>query len=296
MNKAKEAKYDEFYTQRKDVDRELIHYSHHFKDKTIYCNCDDPEKSQFTAYFQDNFKTLGIRKLYSTCYHASEQGTGIESNGNTVKPLKLQGDGDFRSKECLEILDKSDIIVTNPPFSLCREYFQTLIDHNKLFLFLTSFNSLFYNNVFPYVKDNVVHPGVTNGSFYFLTPNGGGHINQGNICWLTNLKHDQTPEWLVCTEKYDPVKYPKYDNYDAINVDSLKTIPLDYYGEMGVPASYILKFNPKQFEIIGKSQDLCNKVMIDGKLKSVTRFYLNGKRKYERLVIRRKKEDNGTKV
>lgn len=325
---AMEAKQDEFYTQLRTIEDELRHYRKHFKGKTVLCNCDDPFESNFFKYFALNFNKLGLKKLIATCYAGSSiAGTQLslfgddtdeerrtpykaivttvhDATGNggvdmlDVAELfrngenrleKLEGDGDFRSRECLELLDEADIVATNPPFSLFREYLSTLIDHDKKFVIIGNQNTATTKDIFPLLKENKVWLGYHSGHTLFEVPDSygipdfydkadkqklrsNGYVidengklwrNLGNICWFTNLDIRKRHEQMILIRKYRPEEYPGYDNYDAIEVSMAANIPMDYAGVMGVPITFLDKFNPDQFEIIGITKTwfgLANKV------------------------------------
>ena len=254
LYKARNAKNDEFYTKLEDVSKELMHYTEHFKDKIVYCNCDDPKWSAFWEYFHLNFSALGLKKLISTHYDATEPTYKMEYTGcndNNVDAgviTPLEGNGDFRNQECLDLLDEADVVVTNPPFSLFREYIDALMEHDKKFIVIGSKNAITYKEFFPLLKNEDVRIGYSSPS-EFLQPD--GSVKKfGNIGWFTNLDVTR-PEKLVLHKKYTPEKYPRYDNYDAINVNKLSDIPVDYDGVMGVPISIMDHHNPEQFEIVG---------------------------------------------
>lgn len=310
LRKANKAKNDEFYTQLSDVEVELKHYRKHFKDKVIFCNCDDPYESNFFKYFAMNFNYLGLKKLVATCFTGSpvignqfeqlslfdilpnEENTPkrfpykieitevVDVNGDGAVDLTdveyllrnknnvltlLDGNGDFRSEECIEILKQSDIVVTNPPFSLFREYVAQLMEYNKKFLIIGSQNAVTYKEIFPLLKENKLWLGYRCGDMAFTVPeyyeeketrfwideNGQKWRSLGNICWFTNLDHKKRHEELELYKKYSTEEYPKFDNYDAINIDKVADIPEDYHGEMGVPITFLDKYNPEQFEILG---------------------------------------------
>lgn len=255
LHKAKEAKNDEFYTQIADIEKELKHYKEHFKGKTVFCNCDDPEWSNFWKYFHLNFGLLGLKKLVTTHYDASDPTYKMEYEGGndadtTVgKITPLRQNGDFRSPECIELLNEADIVVTNPPFSLAREYIACLIKQHKGFLIIGDMNWIIYKEVFPLLKDNRIWFGNC-AVKEFIQPD--GSVKKfGNKLWFTNLDHKKHHEKLILWKKYSPEDFPKYDNYDAINVDKVSDIPCDYDGVMGVPITFLDKYNPEQFEIIG---------------------------------------------
>lgn len=338
LNKAKEAKKDEFYTQLEDINNELRHYREHFRGKTVLCNCDDPRVSNFFTYFAYNFEFLGLKKLITTCYknqdidlfsqNSSEQAVYLvyegDKNGDHipnaeeigVKPLK--GDGDFRSRECVDLLKQADIVVTNPPFSLFREYVAQLMEYDKKFLIIGNKNAITCKEIFSFIKQNKLWIGYTPmskdmlfdvppeeaknllaekklGSAYKIVD--GVVKGRSQSIWFTNLDHKKRHEDLILYKKYTPEEYPKYINYNAINVNKTEEIPLDYEGAMGVPITFLDKYNPGQFEILGKSLDLADMSIIKqqmGKLNGGPRFYIEKEgvliRLYERIVIRRIKK------
>lgn len=317
LAKAKKNKNDEFYTQLVDIENELKHYKNHFKDKTVYCNCDDPRVSNFFHYFSYNFENLGLKKLITTCYknqnmelfsqNSSERAIYLEYNGDkngdkvpnpTEIGIKLlKGDGDFRSPESIELLKQADIVVTNPPFSLFREYVAQLVEYNKKFLIIGDQNAIAYEEIFKLIKENKIWLGVDNGGTKWFqvpnhyniktesrkkTENGIQYFSKGSIVWFTNLDHDKRHENLILYKTYNEAEYPKYDNYDAINVDKTADIPIDYKGAMGVPITFLDKYNPEQFEIIKSMAS----TTIDES--SAGYPFINGVRKYARIVIKHK--------
>ena len=317
LAKAKKNKNDEFYTQLIDIENELKHYKNHFKDKTVYCNCDDPRVSNFFHYFSYNFENLGLKKLITTCYknqnmelfskNNSERAIYLEYNGDkngdkvpnpTEIGIKLlKGDGDFRSPESIELLKQADIVVTNPPFSLFREYVAQLVEYNKKFLIIGDQNAIAYKEIFKLIKENKIWLGVDNGGTKWFqvpnhyniktesrkkTENGIQYFSKGSIVWFTNLDHDKRHEDLILYKTYNEAEYPKYDNYDAINVDKTSDIPIDYKGAMGVPITFLDKYNPEQFEIIKSMAS----TTIDES--SAGYPFINGVRKYARIVIKHK--------
>lgn len=283
LQDAKTNKKDEFYTQLSDIERELKYYKKHFKGKVVYCNCDDPRVSNFFHYFSYNFEKLGLKKLIATCYknqnmdlfsqNDSEQAIYLEytgdKNGNNVPDpneigiKKLKGDGDFRSKECIELLKQADIVVTNPPFSLFREYVSQLIEYDKKFVIVGHQNAIKYKEIFPLIRDNKLWLGYgfKGGAGHFInehyedyataTDRKEGMIRVSGVHWFTNLEINKRHEDLILYKKYTPEEYPKFENFDAINIDVTKDIPMDYEGFMGVPITFMDKYNPEQFEIIG---------------------------------------------
>lgn len=282
LNKAKVAKKDEFYTQLEDINNELRHYREHFRGKTVLCNCDDPRVSNFFTYFAYNFEFLGLKKLITTCYKnhdsdlfsqgESEQAVYLiyegDKNGNHIPDPEeigihpLKGDGDFRSAECIELLKEADIVVTNPPFSLFREFVAQLIEYDKKFLIIGHQNAIKYKEIFPLIQQNKIWLGYgfKGGAGHFVsnyedTATAGDHkegmIRVSGVHWFTNLETQKRHEDLILYKSYSPEEYPKYENYDAINVDKTDAIPYDYEGVMGVPITFMDKYNPDQFEIIG---------------------------------------------
>lgn len=313
LQKAKKSKSDEFYTQLSDIERELQYYKGHFKNKTVYCNCDDPQTSNFFRYFVMNFRELGLKKLISACYkernddlfntEPSENGFFFEYTGSDMEagtPELTQvthfvGDGDFRSQESISLLKEADIVVTNPPFSLFREYVGQLVRYDKKFLIIGNINAITYKEIFKLIKDNRAWLGINfgRGISGFIVPDhyelygtearidelGNRVISPNNCLWLTNMETEYRHEDIRLTKKYvgNEQEYPKYDNCDGINVNKTQDIPADYDGLMGVPITFLHKFNPDQFEIIKfRKGD-------DGKDLSI-----NGKCPYFRILIRNK--------
>lgn len=256
LHKAKDAKNDEFYTQLTDVAKELMHYKAHFKDKIVFCNCDDPTWSAFWKYFHLNFAEFGLKKLISTHYDREEATYKMEYTGGNDNDIEvgvktpLEGNGDFRNQECLDLLDECDIVVTNPPFSLFREYVAVLMEHKKKFLIIGNKNAITYKEFFPLLKDDVVWIGCNSPS-EFSTPDGVTKKLNGLTRWFTNLDVAKRHEKLILWKKYTPEEYPKYDNYDAINVNKVSEIPCDYDGVIGVPITFLDSFSPDQFEVLG---------------------------------------------
>lgn len=291
LNKAKTVKNDEFYTQLIDIENELMHYKAHFKDKIVLCNCDNPTWSAFWKYFHLNFAELGLKKLISTHYDKTEPTYKMEYTGGDDNNIEvgiktpLEGNGDFRNKECLDLLDECDIVVTNPPFSLFREYVAQLIEHDKKFLIIGNKNAITYKEFFPLLKENKVWLGCTNVK-EFLQPD--GSIKKfGNIGWFTNLDIKKRHELLdLRGNYYDAEKYPTYDNYDAINVNKVNDIPCDYDGVMGVPISFLDKYNSEQFEIVGCTYNYG--IPKDWSEDTNMQPIVNGKSVYKRILIRKK--------
>lgn len=333
---AQAAKKDEFYTQLSDIEAELRHYRKHFKDKVVLCNCDDPYESNFFKYFALNFNKLGLKKLIATCYsgspitgdlfeiagiidkdartpykavittvHDTSGNGGIDmldvaelfkTGENTIE--RLEGNGDFRSPECVKLLDEADIIVTNPPFSLFRQYIAQLMEHGKKFVIIGNQNAVTYKEVFPLIKEDKIWLGCYAGNMEFRVPgdyeahsetdkrfwtdeSGQNWRSIGTASWFTNLDIKKRHDELILVKRYNPENYPKYDNYDAINVDKVSDIPCDYAGVMGVPITFLYKYNPDQFEIIKfRKGD-------DGKDLSI-----NGKCPYFRILIKNKNPED----
>ena len=291
LHAAKKVKNDEFYTRLEDINEEMNHYEDKFRGKVVFCNCDDPKWSNFWKYFHLNFSVLGLEKLISTHYDKTEPTYKIEYTGGDdndievgVKP-PLEGNGDFRNKECLDLLDEADIVVTNPPFSLFREYVAVLMEHNKKLLIIGNKNAITYKEIFPLLKENKIWLGY-NAVHDFLQLDGSTK-KFGNIGWFTNLDINKRHEKLTLWKHYTLEEYPKYDNYDAINVDKVNQIPCDYDGVMGVPITFLDKYNPEQFEIIdgiGRYSILKNEeTKANGKYLSM----INGKAKYFRILIKK---------
>ena len=292
LNAAKEAKKDEFYTQLEDINNELRHYREHFRGKTVLCNCDDPRVSNFFTYFAYNFEFLGLKRLITTCYKSqdmdlfsqnkSEQAIYLiydgDKNGNNIPDPEeigihpLKGDGDFRSRECIELLKQADIVVTNPPFSLFREYVAQLMEYDKKFLIIGNVNAINYREIFPFIMQNKIWlgPSIHSGDRKFWVPDnyelnasgcgidetGRKFIRVKGVRWFTNLDFKERHEDLILYKHFIPEEYPKYDNYDAIEINKVENIPCDYDGVMGVPLTFLDKYNPDQFGIIWRSHDI----------------------------------------
>ena len=336
LRNANKQKKDEFYTQLEDIENELKHYRKDFRDKVIFCNCDDPYESNFFKYFAMNFNSFGIKKLITTCYATSPICNtqlnifGEECVFSTVREGKrafkieineildynndgavdltdvkyllksksntltlLNGDGDFRSEECIELLKQADVVVTNPPFSLFREYVAQLIEYDKKFIIIGNVNAITYREIFPLIKNNKmwlgksIHSGdrefrvpddyPLNAAGYRVDEEGNKYIRVKGVRWYTNIDYEERHQDLLLYKSYTPGEYPKYDNYDAINVDKTAEIPCNYEGVMGVPITFLDKYNPSQFEIIkfrkgNDDKDLC----------------INGKCPYFRILIKKK--------
>jgi len=317
LQKAKKSKSDEFYTQLCDIERELQHYKNHFKDKVVFCNCDDARISNFFKYFSSNFKELGLKKLIAACYQEqkhdlfnTEKGehgffyeyTGTEGeikHPGSTDIVYFNGDGDFRNMESVELLKQSDIVVTNPPFSLFREFVSQLVKYDKKYLIIGNINAITYKEIFKLIKENKAWLGINlgRGVSGFIVPkhyelygtearidsNGNRIVSPNNCLWLTNIDNFKRHEDIELTKKYfgNEAEYPKYDNYDGINVDKTEDIPLDYNGYMGVPITFLHKFNPDQFEIIKFRKGNDDKDLS-----------IEGKCPYFRILIRNKRLQN----
>lgn len=321
LNAAKVAKKDEFYTQLSDIERELQYYWQHFRGKVVLCNCDDPYESNFFKYFALRFNQLGLKKLICTCYNGSpvtgnelaihfdgfdddepkkiaykveikevkdENGDGavdlsdvqylLKNDKNVLSILKT---GDFRSQECIELLEEADIVVTNPPFSLFREYIGQLMEYQKKFLIIGNMNSITCKEIFPYVQNNKmwIGPSISSGDRKFYVPDGyplnaagcgvdsdgKRFIRVKGVRWFTNLDHNKRHEDLDLVCRYSEDEYPTFDNFDAIEVGKTSDIPYDYDGIMGVPITFLDKYNPGQFEILGLTQIGCHDLCPDTK-------------------------------
>ncbi|TAF75152.1 MAG: modification methylase [Bacteroidetes bacterium] len=314
LQKAKSGKNDEFYTQLPDIEKEMRHYKDHFKGKIVLCNCDDPRVSNFFHYFAYGFEFLELKKLIATCYKSqnmdlfskndSEKAIYLEyygdKNGNKVPDAEeigikhFKGDGDFRNKECIELLKEADIVVTNPPFSLFREYTTQLIDYNKKFIIVGHQNAITYKEIFKFIKENKMWLGYgfSGGAAHFINKHyvdyatasnhKDGMIRVSGVTWFTNLEIKKRNDILIlnCVYENKETDYPKYDNYDAINVDKTKDIPKDYKGAMGVPITFLDKYNPEQFEILGLG-------ISNSGLEFGVRPYKNEHKKYRKEVQKR---------
>jgi hypothetical protein len=324
FSEARTNKKDEFYTQLSDIDRELKHYKHHFKDKVVLCNCDDPRVSNFFHFFSYNFEKYGLKKLIATCYknqnmdlfseNKSEQAIYLEytgdKNGNNVPDINeigikiLKGNGDFRSKECIELLKQADIVVTNPPFSLFREYVAQLIEYNKRFLIIGNINAISYKEIFKIIKEDKAWLGMNMGRGIsgFIVPkhyelygsearvdeNGNRIVSTNNCLWLTNLDNSKRHEDIILYKTYTPEEFPTYENYNAINVDKTKDIPKDYNGVMGVPITFLHYYNPEQFEIIDINPHFFT--IVEQGLQKPSQLKITGQKDpYARILIKNKR-------
>ena len=342
LHKANKAKNDEFYTQLVDIEKELKHYKDQFKDKVVYCNCDDPFESNFFKYFASNFRALKLKKLIATSYKPSpiaNKQLGLFGDDKTLEKIKgrpkinankfiinevgdldnsgafdlqdiaeqlkanknnewspMDGDGDFRSPESIELLKQADIVVTNPPFSLFREYIAQLVEYDKKFLILGSQGAVIYKEIFPLIKENKVWLGYDNGGTkWFQVPmdydiptetrkkieSGIKYFSMGSVNWYTNLDVSRRHNELILYKKYNSKEYPKYDNYNGININRYIDIPMDYEGVMGVPITFLNYHNPDQFEIIGLDRYTGENGDRD--------FTINGKMLFRRILIKNKK-------
>ncbi len=331
LHSAKDSKKDEFYTQLVDIEKELKHYKDQFRGKVVYCNCDDPFESNFFKYFAANFNSLGLKKLITTSYVKSpivggqlplfeveglkpsgkepfkieiKEVTDTNRNGainlddvkyllkhdkNTATPLN--GNGDFRSDECIELIKQADVVVTNPPFTLFREYVAQLVKYEKKFLIIGNTNALTYKEIFKLIKEDKFRTGYTNFNvgMFFVVPDHWKHFHHidkvgkkiarvSTSCWFTNLEVEKHKQDIILYKKYTPEEYPKYDNYDAINVNKYTDIPYDYPGYIGVPITFIDKYNPEQFKIVRFRKGNDDKDLS-----------INGKYSYFRIIVKNKK-------
>lgn len=330
LHKAKIDKKDEFYTILSDIEKELRHYKKHFKNKTVFCNCDDPRISNFFRYFSLNFEELKLKKLITTCYksqqvdlfskHDSDKSIKLEYEGDKnnnkvpdideIGVIKLDQDGDFRNQECIDILKESDIVVTNPPFSLFKEYVSQLIEYKKKFLIIGTWNAISYKEIFKLVKENRIWIGINSNRNFsgFIVPehyslhgtearideDGNRIISSNNTCWFTNLDVAKRHEELILHKTYNETEFPKYDNYDAIEVSKTKNIPINYKGLMGVPITFMDKYNPEQFEIIWTT-DRGGDGMLEKYKKKHIRFdapVIKGTGLYKRILIKHKRKQS----
>lgn len=309
MATAKKEKNNEFYTRYEDIEAEVMKYRKQFRNKIVYLPCDDPaeKKSEFWSFFVNNFDAFGLKKLIAT--HYDENGKaykiwidrdttddGYIDDGDALQE-DLIGNGDFRSPECIDILNECDIVCTNPPFSLFREFFEVIMQANKSFLIICPQNAFKYKNIFPYVKENKVWAGYSfNKTFDFIMPDdyvltktgyiddqGRKHGKVASICWMTNMVVNKRAEEIVLTKKYNSSDYPHFDNYDAINIGRVENIPYDYEGIMGVPISFLGKHNPNQFEIIGEANHGSDNQY------DLFKPIVDGKELFPRILIRHKK-------
>lgn len=328
LGRAKQAKEDEFYTRLEDIERELSHYKPHFRGKTVLCNCDDPRVSNFFHYFSHQFETLGLKRLITTCYKNQDMDLFSrnnceraiylvydgDKNGNRIPDPEeigiheLKGDGDFRSSECIELLKQADIVVTNPPFSLFREYVAQLIQHDKKFIIIGNQNAITYKEIFPLFMNNKIWLGYgfKRNCAHFIThyedtatdaDHREGMIRVPSVTWFTNLEIAKRHEEMILWKPYTPEDHPHYVNYDAIDVGKTTEIPCDYDGIMGVPITFMYKYNPDQFEIVGRSLELADMEVIRNRLGRTDggpRFYIEKGselvRLYDRIAIRRKQK------
>lgn len=290
--KAKKAKNDEFYTRYEDIEAEVMEYKEQFQDKIVYLPCDSL-KSEFWSFFINNFQSFGLKKLIATHYEKDGQSYKVWTNdGNNIIQEDLVGDGDFRSPECIEILKECDIVCTNPPFSLFREFVNVIMTHNKQYLIIGNKNAFTYKEIFKMIKENKIWVGYTQPKDFRLEDGSTTKKINGLARWFTNLTVNKGNEKLILTKTYNAIDYPKYDNYDAIEVSKVVNIPKDYDGIMGVPITFIDKYNPEQFEILGHTNSSerspeVEEIRTDNNHRHGC--FINGKQKYFRILIRRKK-------
>ncbi|MBE9465526.1 adenine-specific methyltransferase EcoRI family protein [Dyadobacter subterraneus] len=333
FQQAKQGKNDEFYTSLEDIELEMIHYTNYFKGKVIYCNCDDPQESNFFRYFYNNFEELGLKKLITACYRSqnadlfdnkiSEKAVYLEYSGRQnvnkiskdelIHTKQFKGDGDFRSAESIELLQQADVVVTNPPFSLFKEYCAQLVKYKKKFVIIGNMNAVTYVSVFPLIQNNELWygPSIRSGDREFRVPSnyplaasgtrkdehGNKYVRVKGVRWFTNIDFQSRHIDLPLEKSYSPSTNPKYANCDAIEVSKSKDIPYDFDGLMGVPISFLDQYNPDQFEILGSSRSLSRPMSEIAEKGTYSqggpRFYLpNGdgtyRRMYERIIIKKK--------
>ncbi|MDR1362447.1 MAG: adenine-specific methyltransferase EcoRI family protein [Spirochaetaceae bacterium] len=324
LHNAKRVKNDEFYTQLSDIEKELKYYRKHFRGKVILCNCDDPRVSKFFYFFYSSFHSLGLKRLIATCYknlnpdlfsqNLDEQAVyciydGTDRANDVITDYDafikqnewgvLTGDGDFRSPESIELLKQADIVCTNPPFSLFREYVAQLIKYEKKFLIIGNQNAITYKDVFTFIKENELWLGINPSGMCFNVPKGYTKTTKivngvvmgwiGSACWFTNIDNKKRHEEIILYKNYNEKEFPKYDNFDAIEISKVSEIPQDYGGVMGVPITFLDKYNPAQFEIIGITNhgDMLGIPFTNNCFSEV-----KGKRKYVRILIKRKQNEN----
>lgn len=341
LNHARKAKCDEFYTQYEDIEAEMKNYTNFFKGKTVYCNCDDPRYSNFFRYFAENFHTLHLRRLIASCYidqqmdlfsdavpekafYVDYDGTLINGKIPSIEQMGIhpfKENGDFRSKECIDLLKQADVVCSNPPFSLAIEYFLQLVKYKKKFIILGNVNAISYKEIFRLIQNNQIWLGesIHSGDRKFIVPdnyplnasncgideNGNKYIRVNGIRWFTNIDYESHHEPISLTKHYNPKDYPQYDNYNAIEVSRVEDIPMDYDGVMGVPITFLDKYCPEQFEIVKfRKGDDDKDLSINGKYpfarilikkqngERYDRPYLNGKRMFARIMIRSKLPTN----
>ena len=278
---AKKSKNDEFYTLMEDIEKELRFYTEYFEGKVVYCNCDDYQQSNFYKYFYYNFHYLKLKKLITTGYKADDNGLYAIYDGEIETTGKLNGDGDFRSEECIGYLKQADVVVTNPPFSLFRQYVKQLMDYNKKFIIIGNKNALTYKEVFGFIKENKLWLGISSPNDFIQPSYAVKKSMAGLTRWFTNIENKKRTQPIDLYKRYSFEDYPKYDHYDAINVDKTCDIPMDYDGVMGVPITFLDKYCPTQFEIIG----IANSARYIGNFPCLT--IINGKRIYNRILIKK---------
>ena len=311
LNAAKAGKNDEFYTQLDDIAKEIVYYRPHFEGKKVLCNCNDALHTGFAKFFSLQFEILELKELICTTFSMEEGEHGVvyrykgDKNGNRTPDIEeweqtlMEGNGGFNTPEGLALIDEADIVVTNPPFSLFREFISIMMEHDKKFLIIGNVNAITYKEEFPLIKENKLWLGVsiTSGDRVFNVPdnypleaagcgvddNGKPFIRVKGVRWFTNLDHNKRHEELILYKKYNEEEFPKYDNYDAIEVSKTCDIPMDYDGVMGVPVTFLDKYCPDQFEVLGCS------AYSDAKYYGNPPLYVNGNKKYARILIRFKK-------
>lgn len=327
LTKARISKNDEFHTRLEDIENELKHYKEHFADKIVYCNADDPRVSNFFHYFSYNFKSLNLKKLITTCYknqnmdlfslqdhesaialvYEGEKDNGRVPTVENIGVIELKHDGDFRSPEAIAFLKEADVVVTNPPFSLFRDYINQLVEYEKKFVVIGNMNAISYKEIFPLIKDNKIWTGYKSfgGGMDMIVPDSvfdedsagafkvddeGNYIkNIMGVIWFTNIETQKRNEELILYKKYNPIDYPTYDNYNAIDVSKVSDIPKDYDGVMGVPITFLHKYNPDQFEILGINTSYSDE--LNHELVKTTKKYKNAQQ-----ISKTGKISNGNKI
>lgn len=311
LHSAKTAKNDEFYTQLTDIEKEMMYYKDFFKGKVVLCNCNDMVHTNFAKYFSLNFEHLGLKKLICTAYKIDGVHGKVciyegDKNGNLIPDIEeweqhlLNGDGSFDSEECIEFLKECDVVVTNPAFSLFRRFVKTLFDYDKKFLIIGNMNAITYKEIFPYIKNNQLWLGVSlnatkcsflvsneyDGTNTFIDYDGKKKAKVNNAVWFTNIDNKKRNTPLDLYKKYTSEEYPQYDNYNAIEVSKVCDIPMDYDGVMGVPITFLDKYCPTQFEIIGIMSGAKGEPFTNGN-DNRAKFYVNNKGVYARILIKR---------
>lgn len=303
LHSAKKEKNNEFYTQLSDIEKEMASYDvSNFQGKVIYCNCDDYRFSNFCKCFKDNFEYLGIKKVMATNYDIGDGAYKWEYDGENETVTELEGNGGFETAECIEFLKEADVVVTNPPFSLFRAYVKQLMDYGKKFLVIGNQNAITYKEIQPYIKNNELWLGTSNNNgMYYLVSNdyeyspnykfkkeidGKKVCRVPSVCWFTNIENKRRNMPIDLYKKFNKNEYPKYDNFEAIDVKKVELIPTDYDGVMGVPITFLYKYCPKQFEILAFMTGAKGSYLVNGN-DGRAKFYINNVGVYARILIRK---------